>query len=207
MGLQAYATIVATVRDHPDTAAGVTLRIGRSSTTQRIAETLWRMTLGGILHVCAWVPNGSGRGLLLPVFAYGRSASVPYPRPLARPTHGIGLAARDPRPELRGFMRIVETLSEPVSREEIRERTGYAHHRISELVRHMRRLELVHVAGWNSEKPGNPAKLFQFGRAPDVPKPKPKSRTQISREHRARVAAAEMQRILARAARPAGVLA
>lgn len=195
MGLQAYATLLAAVRDEPNTAIGVTEAIGRSS-TQRISETLWRLTLGGHLHVSAWVPNKAGRGLFLPVFAYGKGLSAPYPRPLKRPLHGVGLWKRDPRPELRGFMRILEALTEPVSRDELRQSTGYAHHRLSLLLRCMRRLGLIHIAGWNSERPGHPAQLFQMGAGPDVAKPKAKTRAQISKDYMARRKAATVQRIV-----------
>ena len=194
MGLQAYARILASLRDTPGTAWDLAERFNRGR--QRMGETLWRLERGGFVHVSDWVPNLRGRGMLIPRFVFGPGTSAPYPVPLRRKTHGVGLVLSDPRPELVGFMSILRAMEQPVSRAELREATGYSHHRLSELLRCMRALGLVHVAGWNTERIGNPAQLFQFGAGADVRKPRPKSRAEIGRDFRARKNAAAAQRML-----------
>jgi hypothetical protein len=82
MGLQAYARILASLRDTPCTAWDLAERFNRGR--QRMGETLWRLERGGFVHVSDWVPNMRGRGMLIPRFVFGPGTSAPYPVPLRR---------------------------------------------------------------------------------------------------------------------------
>ena len=98
-----------------------------------------------------------------------------------------------PRKTLRlqhwAYVRVLELLLTGChSRAALAEDTGLHILTVGELLREMRRKELIHIGDWVNNTLDRPViEAWSFGNLPDVPKPKPKSATQRQRDYRARV--------------------
>jgi hypothetical protein len=186
MGLQAYARALALVWHQPLTHEAVAEQMKRAPSSLR--EILWRMEHLGLVRVVQWQQPRKVRGILAAAFQAcqpGDPASVPYPRALTKPTPGSTLAMTQPRPELISFANILRTLRQGATRDELREVTGVAHHRLSTLVRELRTLGIAHRSTWAPRnKGGAPAEVLQLGPGRDAPRPRRQTYEEKSARYR-----------------------
>jgi hypothetical protein len=186
MGLQAYARVLALVWHQPLTHEDVAEQIKRSASSLR--EILWRMEQLGLVRVVQWQQPRKVRGILTAAFQAcqpGDPASAPYPRALNKPTPGSTLALTKPRPELISFANILRTLRLGATRDELREVTGVAHHRLSALLRELRTLGIAHRSTWAPRnKGGAPAEVLQLGPGRDAARPRRQTYEERSARYR-----------------------
>lgn len=77
----------------------------------------------------------------------------------------------------------------PSTRRELIERTGLSVKTIEGIVRALHQRRLIHIGAWEKDALGRfslPA--FSFGKGRDVPKPAPKTKTELARAYKARKA-------------------
>lgn len=205
MGWAAYTRILGAIWAEPMSSEECARRFDRG--LQKMRELLWRMERAGLVIVCDWVKSertveARHTGMLIPVFCRpmeGRE-SAPYPRPIARPAHGDTRNLRKPRAEFLAWTNIIEAMRVGATRDEIREETGAAHHRISLLLRVMRECNLVHTADWRrcSGHDGRLCEVVKFGPGRSMRRPAPKPRAQVQAEYLER---AKVRRAARRAAK------
>lgn len=189
MGWAAYTRILGAIWAEPMSPEQCAKRFDRG--LQRVRELLWRMERAGLVIVCDWVKSertceARHTGMLIPVFCRPMAdrQSVPYPRPIARPAHGDTRNLRRPRAEFVAWASIIEAMRVGATRDEIREETGAAHHRISLLLRVMRECNLVHTIDWRRRGgAGRLCEVVKFGPGRSMRRPPPKPREQVWAEY------------------------
>lgn len=187
-----YAQILAQITARPTTIAQVMKT--QKSQIQTIREIVWRFERLGLVRVCEWrVPEGRS-SFMVPVFVADGGASIPYPKSINRPA--FGRSKGKPRSELLAFAAFIRCLRDGASRMTLHEETGMAYMRVSNLIREMRRLKLVHVSDWavRADGTGKPAEVFTFGAGKDEPRPVTMTRAQIEQRYRQKRKGLEMTR-------------
>lgn len=196
MGWAVYSRILGSVWAEPATYEQLQLKFDRGS--QKMRELLWRMERAGLVRVVGWVQSersiasGGPRGMPIPTFGprrAGSDESVPYPGSLRRAAHGDTANLRRPRAEFVAWLLIIEAMRDGATRDEIREETGAAHHRIRAMVKALEEVGMVHTAAWRKSPSGigSPARVLKFGPGTNKRKPAPKSRAQVMADHNARM--------------------
>lgn len=201
-GLVAYARVWATIHQQPRTAHEAAAAV--SSGAQPTARVLWRMASLGIAHVSSWcAPHAPRANVWVPRFAAG-------PGTHASPPAGKRIATGGrlrPRAEVTHFAAILRELEVGATRADITRNTGVMEHNLARLLRALRTMRLVRVAGWEVREwgGGRPAEVLQLGTGPDAPRPRRMSRTTINRRYKqARSAHLHMLRMVHHTAGRAG---
>lgn len=177
LGWRGYATVYAQLLDEPATAMDMAERMGVSR--QTMGRVLDRLCMAGMAHRCEWV-SPRYRSKTVPLYAAGEGVDAPAP------AHHRGRiqARHNARPEVAAFARIMVLLRAPITRSDIMEQTGCSATNLRALIEHCRSLGLVRVAAWDKTQPGKPAAMFCIGEGPDAERPRPRSRSDINRQHR-----------------------
>lgn len=182
-GHAAYARMLALTKT-PTTVAQVVEKTGAQRQTTR--EILWRMERLGLVHVCGWEEPAGRSSFMAPQFLLGQGISAPYPRQINR--EPLGSKQGRTRAELLAFAAMIRLLRHGATRNDLHEQTGVAYMRVSNLLRELRRLGLVHTSDWRArdDGTGRPAEVFSFGGGRNAPRPPTLSRTEIQRISRQR---------------------
>ena len=182
-GHAAYARMLALTKT-PATVAQVVEKTGAQRQTTR--EILWRMERLGLVHVCGWEEPTGRSSFMAPLFLLGQGVSVPYPRQINR--QPLGSKPGRPRAELLAFATIIRLLRHGATRNELHEQTGVAYMRVSNLLRELRRLGLLHTSDWRARDDGcgKPAEVLSFGPGRNAQRPKTLTRAEIDRNNRQR---------------------
>ena len=130
-----------------------------------------------LVHVCEWVREESTARTWQIRWGVGDHPDV------QRPLNRLGKTSPAPRPaksrsrpELVAFSVMLDCLREGASITTISEQTGTYRDTVSQHVKFMQSLKLVHVAGWDRGEGINPFPLYIWGDAPNVPRPKAKTK-------------------------------
>ena len=191
-GHKRYAQILAQVMAGPVTIADA--MAVQKVQIQTIREILWRFERLGLVRVCEWQEPKARSSFMVPVFAADGLPSLPYPRKINRAP--FGTTKGRPRSELSAFAHVVRCLKAGATRMDIHEQTGLAYMRVSQLVREMRRLKMLHICDWKvrPDHSGKPAEVLMFGPGVNDPKPVTMTRAEIERRHRQKRKGMEMNR-------------
>jgi hypothetical protein len=187
LGLAGYVTILATLRDQPDTSVGLMDRTGIGKTNACLL--LPQFHAKGLIHIAGW-QYGLGQ-YTKPVYAYGPGVDAPLP---ADAVHENG-QPRSPRmakfrgykPEFIAFACVMDELAMPVTAVEILAATGLARGTLNGVLRALRKHNLARIAGWvkrDGSGAGGRMAQWQLGSAKNAPYPK-LDRTVSRRRNRA----------------------
>lgn len=182
-GYATYARMLSLVKE-PASIAHVVEKTGAKR--QSVREILWRMERLGLVHVADWQEPTGRSSYMEPLFVIGEGGSAPYPRTVRRAP--IGSTRGRPRSELIAFAAIVRLLRQGATRNDLFEQTGVAYMRVSNLLREMRRLGLVHTSDWRcrDDGTGRPAEVLSLGAGKNAPRLRTISRAEIQRASRQR---------------------
>lgn len=175
LGLLAYVRILSIVRDHgPMTHMQVADQFGRADSKMR--NIMVAMVRARLLHISAWAEQPHTRGCVPPVFAYGPGVNAIYPRRTGHKIQGatIGLTQRNRRPTIEALGKIFDLLKDGATRAEILDSTGLMHHNLAPVLRLLKGLGMIHVAGYrrrDESSTGSPAQVFQLGDRRDAQRP------------------------------------
>lgn len=173
-GVRGYALMLRVLMDRPQTTKELEATLGMGNAPLRLLMS--QMRSRKLVHVCEWVRNESGRAW------YMRWAVGDHPD-ASRPLNRLGQQSPAPRPaksrarpELVAFSIMLDCLREGASITTISEQTGTYRDTVSQHIKFMQSLKLLHVAGWDRGEGINPFPLYMWGNAPNVPRPKAKTK-------------------------------
>lgn len=182
-GHRHYALILSQFK----TAASIQQAVDNTSAKlQTVREIVWRMERLGLVHVAIWAEPTSRSSFMVPLFVIGEGQSAPYPRQISRQPLGSSLGR--PRSELIAFAAMIRLLRDGATRNDLHEQTGVAYMRVSNLLRELRRLGLLHTSAWRcrDDGTGRPAEVLTFGSGRNAARPPTISRAEIQRNTRRR---------------------
>lgn len=160
--------------------AGCSVRMGRI--------IMARLHTLGMVHIAGWI--SSKKGPSSACWRMGNQKDVPSPVC----SNGNTLPPREKRPlrprvvgvETLHFSRLIRTLSEPISAEDIRVITGRAPSTIYHSLRTLRAVGLAHICEWDRPRhAGDFTPLWQFALdKADKPRPRAYTAQELHRRHR-----------------------
>lgn len=180
-GMRGYAIILGALRDQPMTAPELSEKLGMYGNTPRIIVR--QLHHRGLIHIAGWKIT-SVRAHAIPVYAQGCGSDAPLPdRSTGLPRSRRDYGAPTPRTEMIAFATIMEALAEPHTAKSLCELSGLYHRTVYVLIGILRKLRLVHIAGWDQTIALAPVALYQLGDKRDANRPRPKSKTDVWRTH------------------------
>jgi hypothetical protein len=168
-GMQGYAEILAAIRVYPSSAWDIHRHLG--VTEFEAARIMVRMTIHGIAHVHDWHRREPGKHVSAR-WKMGGGPSAPRPtttaagRPLVR-------ESRKPefKPELFTFCQVVKALESGATVRAVCELCGLTYGAANNLVKHMRKLRLIHVSEWEKPEFGPRTRVYMLGDIRDAKRP------------------------------------
>ena len=167
LGYSALATILSVLREEktPQAASDIT-NVG----LPRMRLLLKQFLDLGVVDRVGW--EFPTHGYAAPVYRMGSGLQVPAPKM----PNGMPQTLADFRPRLQprivAFCSLVQALRHGGSLTEIAHQSGVAAGRLSDVVKHMHALRLVHISGWDRSPVGPVWRLWAWGSGVDVRRPK-----------------------------------
>jgi hypothetical protein len=206
IGLEKYAAMLASVYSKPLTHREINDQVVHRQ-EQAVREAMWRMVNLGIAHVPSYAKSDRGaQQLPIARFRFGPGQSVPYPIAKSRRKPGVALK---PRPELIQFAAIIRCFLEGSTVNEAAEATGSHKQSIKRVITVLRAAKVLRIVDWPKSDSGigQPAKLYVFGTAPDVPRPPRMSQAERDRRRSDRLRALRATKAVVDAITRSGAMA
>ncbi|HEY1127955.1 MAG TPA: hypothetical protein VGF12_01005 [Roseateles sp.] len=177
LGLIGYATILRDLKLKPMTADGLADKHGLTrNRAYKVLRSLHAVKLARIdrwkLHDCAGTRYQA-------VWGFGGAQDAPHPSPNFA---GFGEPSKNLGATVITLSYLLRELVRSTCQRQLVEATGSDTQLISKFLQHGEAIGLCHIARWQFQRGGVTA-FWRLGNAPSAPRPEPKPRSQISREH------------------------
>ena len=168
-GMHGYASILAAIRVYPSSAWDIHRHLGMSEF--EAARILVRMTIHSIAHVHDWYRREPGKHISAR-WKIGGGVSATKPKTTAK---GLPLVreGRKPefKPELFTFCQVVKALECGATVRAVCELSGLHYGAANNLIKHMRKLRLIHVGAWEKPEFGPRTRVYLMGDLRDAKRP------------------------------------
>lgn len=175
-----YADILALLKAHAMSGKALSMKTGLSIYTAR--RLLVRLHELKVVYISSWVKEGYKHGAPAAQYRFGNLPDAPgekvgSPRgPLTR---------YNAMPELVHAVSTLKAMAEPVTVTDLACEMGSQYGNILAFIKHCHAIGLVHIAEWKTrDYGGSPSPMYQVGDAPDRPRPKAQSRSEIEKRYR-----------------------
>ena len=189
-GIRGYASVLAALSFDPLSIHQLSERFGVNR--QNMMDIVRGLHHHGMIHVSDWFKPGHHGGHWREVWSAGPSDDVPRPLGFRGRVVGSRRAPHTFRAELHHFSLLVQALEEGQSAPSLVELIGLGRDSTSLVIKHMKALQVIHIAAWESTRFGLPLPVYRMGLTMrDKPRPKPPTK----REHNQRYWAGRTQRL------------
>lgn len=173
---KAIERILSALREAPGLSRrGISERAYVGETTLSGGGYLKQMKQEGLIHVSGWLRNASG-AFTTPLYSLGREVDCKRPR-----------ITRENR-SAPGMKRLLDAIRDygPIDYRQAAKITGLSPNTVkgAGYLEALVRQRAVHVSGWRRARNGPMRPIYDFGHGIGTPKHEPRTRAEISRDHR-----------------------